>query len=108
MPTKSVKNAKSPSTSPQEFLDRLQHHPDLQSEFEAILDIADNSAGDVVKADEVEERVAQQLQLLGQRVIQSWATRKHQKLQAESDARSDLTRKEKKHSTGTPATAKLK
>jgi hypothetical protein len=103
MPTK---NAKSPSLSPQDFLDRLQQYPDLQAEFEAILDIADNSDGDVVKADEVEERVAQELQLLGQRVIQSWATRKHERLQSESDSRSDLTRKEKKDSTGTPATAK--
>ena len=103
MPTK---NAKSPSLSPQDFLDRLQRHPDLQSEFEAILNIADNSDGDVVKADEVEERVSQELQRLGQRVIQSWASRKHQKLEAESDARSDLMRKEKKGSTGTPATAK--
>ena len=108
MPTKSVKNAKSPSLSPQVFLDRLHRHPELQSEFEAILDIADNSQGDVVKADEVEERVSQELQRLGQRVIQSWATRKHLKLQADSDARSDLTRKEKKESTGTHATAKSK
>jgi len=108
MPTKSLKNAKSPSASPQDFLDRLQRHPDLQAEFEAILDIADNSDGDVVKADEVEQRVSQELQRLGQRVIQSWATRKHQKMQAESDARSDLTRKEKKDSTGTLATAKSK
>ena len=100
------KNVKPPSLSPQDFLDRLQRHPDLQAEFEAILDIADNSDGDVVKADEVEERVSQELQLLGQRVIQSWASRRHQKLQDESDARSDLTRKEKKGSTGTPATAK--
>jgi hypothetical protein len=103
MPTK---NAKSPSLSPQDFLDRLQRHPDLLAEFEVILDIADNSDGDVVKADEVEERVSQELQRLGQRVIQSWASRKHQKLEAESDARSDLTRKEKKDSIGTPATAK--
>jgi len=98
------KNAKSPSLNPQDFLDRLQQYPDLQAEFEAILDIADNSDGDIVKADEVEERVAQELQLLGQRVIQSWASRKHQKLEAISDARSDLTRKEKKDSTGTRAT----
>ena len=105
MPTK---NAKSPTMTPQLFLDCLQRHPDLQAEFEAILNIANNSDGDLVKADEVEERVSQELQLLGQRVIQSWATRKHQKLQAISDAHSDLTRKEKKDSTGTPATAKSK
>ena len=102
------KNAKSPSLSPQDFLDRLHHHPDLQAEFEALLQIVENSEGDVVKADQAEELVAQRLQLLGQQAIESWATRKHQKLQDQSDARSDLRRKEKKVSTGTPATAKLK
>src|SRR5215216_7966847 len=105
MPTKS---AKSPSLSPQDFLDRLQRYPDLQAEFESLLQVVENSEGDVVKADEAEELVSQRLQLLGQQAIQSWATRKHQKLQAESDSRTDLTRKEKKDSTGTPATGKLK
>lgn len=105
MPTK---NAKSPSLSPQEFLDRLQRHPDLQAEFEALLQVVENSEGDVLKADQAEELVAQRLQLLGQHAIQSWANRKHQHLQAESDSRSDLTRKEKKDSTGTLDTAKSK
>ena len=105
MPTK---YAKSPSLSPQEFLDRLQRHPDLQAEFESLLQVVENSEGDVVKADQAEELVAQRLQLLGQQAIQSWASRKHQNLRTESDARSDLTRKEKKDSTGTPVTAKSK
>lgn len=103
-----AKNAKSPSLSPQAFLDRLQRHPDLQAEFEALLQIVENSEGDVVKADQAEELVAQRLQLLGRQAIESWATRKHQNLQAQSDSRSDLTRKQKKDSTGTPATAKSK
>lgn len=103
MPTK---NAKSPSLSPQQFLDRLQHYPDLQAEFEALLEVVENSQGDVVKADQAEELVAERLQFLGRQAIESWANRKHQKLEAESDARSDLSRKEKKVSTGTPATAK--
>jgi hypothetical protein len=105
MPTK---NAKSPSLSPQDFLDRLQRHPDLQVEFEALLQVVENSQGDVVKADQAEELVAQRLQLLGQQAIQSWANRKHQILQAESDSRKDRRRKEKKGFTGTPATAKSK
>ena len=105
MPTK---KATSPSLSPQDFLDRLQRHPDLQAEFEALLLVVENSEGDVVKADQAEELVAQRLQLLGQQAIQSWANRKHQKLEAQSDARSDLTRKQKKLSTGTPATAESK
>jgi len=105
MPTK---NLKSPSLSPQDFLDRLQRYPDLQAEFESLLLVVENSEGDVVKADQAEELVAQRLQLLGRQAIQSWASRKHQKLQTESEARSDLTRKGKKDSTGTPATAKSK
>jgi hypothetical protein len=99
-------NRKSPSLSPQDFLDRLQRHPDLQAEFESLLRIVENSEGDVVKADQAEELVARRLQLLGQQAIQSWANRKHQKLQSESDARSDLSRKGKKDSTGTLDTAK--
>lgn len=105
MPTK---NAKSPSLSSQDFLERLQRHPDLLAEFEALLQVVENSEGDVVKADHAEELVAQRLQILGQQAIQSWAERKHQHLQAESDSRSDLTRKGKKSSTGTHATAKSK
>ena len=103
-----IKSAKSPSLSPQDFLDRLQRFPDLQAEFEALLQVVENSEGDIVKADEAEELVAQRLQFLGQQAIESWASRKHQRLEAESDSRSDLTRKEKKDSTGTPATVKSK
>jgi hypothetical protein len=43
---------------------------------------------------------------LGQQAIYSWASRKHERLQSESDSRSDLTRKEKKDSTGTRAMGK--
>lgn len=105
MPTK---NRKSPSLSSQDFLDRLQQYPELQAEFEDLLQVVENSESNVVKADQAEELVAQRLQFLGQQAIQSWANRKHQKLETESDARTDLTRKEKKDSTGTPATAKSK
>jgi hypothetical protein len=105
MPTK---NAKSPSLSPQDFLHRLQRHPELLAEFEALLLVVENSEGDVLKADQAEELVAQRLQFLGNQAIQSGANRKQQKLEAESNARSDLTRKQKKDSTGSPVTAKSK
>ena len=97
---------RSSSTSPQDFLERLQRHPDLQAEFAAILDIVENAAGDASKADDAEERVAQELQRLGRQALQSWAERKQHIVQAECEARSDLARKEKKSSTGTAATAK--
>lgn len=96
------------SFNPQDFLDRLQHYPDLQAEFDAILDIVENAQGQSNKADQAEELVAQRLQLLGQQALQGWANRKHRIVQSEADSRSDLSRKQKKSSTGTPATAKSK
>ena len=100
------KHPPSAVTPAQDFFQRLQHYPDLQAEFAAILDIVENAEGDASKADEAEERVAQELQRLAQQALQSWAARKQQIVEAECEARSDLTRKEKKDSTGTPATAK--
>lgn len=96
------------SFNPQDFLDRLQHYSDLQAEFDAILDIVENAQGQANKADQAEELLAQRLQLLGQQALQGWAFRKHRILQSEADSRSDLSRKQKKSSTGTPATAKSK
>lgn len=100
------KHSRSTLTPSPDFLQRLQRYPDLQAEFAAILDIVENAEGDASKADEAEERVAQELQRLGQQALQSWAERKQHLVEAECEARSDLSRKEKKDSTGTAATAK--
>ncbi len=100
------KHPLSSSANSQDFLERLHRHPELEAEFAALLDIVENAAGDASKADEAEERVAQELQRLGRQALQSWAERKQQKVQAQCEARSELSRKQKKSSTGTPATAK--
>jgi hypothetical protein len=102
------KQKKSPTLSPQDFLTRLQAHPELQSEFEDILNLVDNAGGDALTADQAEELTAQRLQRLGQQVVQNWAQRKHNLLQIASDGRSDLSRKQKKDFPGTPATESSK
>lgn len=85
-----------PSANPSEFLARLQRHPELQAKFDALLDVVENAAGDANKADEAEQRVFEELRQMGQQAIQAWAERKHQRVEADFDARSDLGRKEKK------------
>ena len=85
-----------PSANSSEFLARLQRHPELQAKVEALLDIVDNAAGDALKADEAEQLVFEELRLMGQQAIQAWAERKQQRVEADSDARSDLARKQKK------------
>ena len=94
-----------PSANSSEFLQRLQRHPELQAKFDALLDVVDNAAGDASKADEAEQRVFEELRLMGQQAIQAWAERKQQRIEADCDARSDLARKEKKASLANPLRA---
>lgn len=90
------KDRPSPSTSPEDFLQRLQRHPELQAKFESLLNVIENAAGDATKADEAEQRVFEELRQMGQQAIPAWAERKQQRLETDCDTRSDLARKEKK------------
>jgi len=91
------------SSSAQDFLERLQCHPFLKARFETLLDIVENSSGDVLKADQAEERVFEEIRQMGQQAIEAWAQRKHQRIESECVSRTELSRKEKKESTGTLA-----
>ena len=81
--------------------ERLQEYPELRARFEEMLAIVENADGEIVKADEAEERVIQELRQLGQSALQGWAERKQRLVQSESEGRSGVTRKVKKTSTGT-------
>ena len=94
------------SLSCESIAERLKRHPHLQTRILSLLDVVDNAVGDAVKADEAEQRVFDELRLMGQEALQAWAERKHSLIESESDKRSDLTRKEKKVSTGTPVLEK--
>ena len=93
---------------PETLVERLQKHPHLQARIGALLDVVENATGDAVKADEAEQRVAEELRQMGHDALQAWANRKQVRVEAEADTRADLSRKEKKASTGTPAAARWK
>ena len=93
-------DSKVPKLSVTELTERLRQHPELQGTIEEYLDIIDNCCGDVAKADEAEHRFIELLRQMGQKGMQSWAERKRVKMEADSDGRSELTRKEKKGSIG--------
>jgi hypothetical protein len=90
------KQARIQSKNSENFFERLKSYPQLQAKFESLLDVVENASGDVVKVHEAEERVFEELRQMGQDAIQAWAERKHHKLVADCDARSDLSRKQKK------------
>lgn len=81
--------------------ERLRAYPELRARFEALLEIVENADGTVVKADEAEERVIQEMRQLGRSAVQGWAERKQRRLAVAYEGRAGVSRKVKKTSTGT-------
>lgn len=81
---------------------KLHEHPELQARVEGLVALVENADGDTLTADDAEQRVVEQLQLLGREALQCWAQRKATVLANEYDGRRDYQRKEKKESTGKP------
>ncbi len=84
------------------FIAKLHEHPELQARFEGLLALVENADGETLTADDAEQQVVEQLQLLGREALQCWAKRKASVLAHEYDGRRDYHRKEKKDSTGKP------
>jgi len=76
--------------------ERLREYPELRLRFAEMLAIVENAAGDIVKADEAEERVMQELRELWQSALQGWAERKQRHVQRESEKQAGVSRKVKK------------
>ena len=55
------------------FLNRLNQHPELKVRFNSILDLAENKNGDVIKADEAERQTIDAVRQLGNEVLHDWA-----------------------------------
>ena len=84
--------------------ERLSAHPQLLARIEALLNVVENSAGDIEQADLAEQRVIEEVRHIGQQALSSWAEHQHQKQvkllrQNHPSARKHL----KKNSTGTAA-----
>ena len=80
--------------------ERLAENPKLRVRIEALLDVVENEEGAVVRADDAEERVDQQLRGLGQEVLQGWAEGQAARQERAWSRRAGVTRKEKKGSGG--------
>lgn len=81
--------------------ERLREHPQLKERVERMLDVLENVDGDVVKADEAEERFIEELRKMGQEALQGWAENQQEQLDRYWSEREGVSRKSKKNSTGT-------
>ena len=59
-----------------EVVRRLNAHPVLKARIMRILDVAENSAGDVVRSDDAEQRAIDELRALGQELLHDWGQRR--------------------------------
>jgi hypothetical protein len=84
-----------------ELAEQLNRHPEFRDKVKELLDIMDNKSGEANKADDAEDLIWEELREMGQRAMQDWAERKHERIVAESDTRRELSKREKKGSTGT-------
>lgn len=56
-----------------QLLKRIQEHPELHERFKAILDIAENSSGELITADQAEGKAIEEIHKLGQELLKEWA-----------------------------------
>jgi hypothetical protein len=85
---------------------RLDKYPGLRAKVEGMLAIVENAGGDVEKAAVAEQRVINAIRELGQDVLQQWAHRQQDAQAAGCQTTPGVNRKEKKRSTGTPASGR--
>jgi hypothetical protein len=71
-----------PLAEAQAFYEKFNRHPVLKARMESLLEVVENTNGDLVKAAEVEQRVIEELRQMGNEVLTDWAIQPVEKTQA--------------------------
>jgi hypothetical protein len=87
---------------------RLERHPQLRQRIERLLDLCEDSAGDLRKADEAEQRVIEEMRELGHEVLERWASEQVEARGEELAGTAGVWREGKKNSAGIPFSATSK
>ena len=82
-----------------EFYTKLFRSPELFSRINEILDIAQNTQG-IVKAEDAETRVTEEIRKLGFEVMQGWANSQSARVCQEAANNKQLKKHSKKNSIG--------
>lgn len=96
------------SQEDKELLNQLNSRPDLKKRMQSILSIASDEGDGIVKADEAENRVIEEVRKLGNEVLTEWAETRNEKSEAYLPADSDINRSGKKKSVGIRHSEKFK
>ena len=86
--------------SDEEFLAFLEKYPDLRDRFASIVSGVANSEGNLKEADAAEERIIEEMRLLGREALQGWARRQVEVTEQEIRRQPQMHRQGKKNSAG--------
>ena len=88
--------------SDEEIMRGLREHPQIRDRIASLLAVVNDSAGDLKRADDAEDRLIEEIRELGREAMRTWA--QGQVEQTEEDIRRTgrAHREGKKNSAGTP------
>ena len=89
------------SSQDQELLTRLNRHPKLKNRVRGLLSIAEDAGDDLVKADEAERPVIEEVRQMGNEVLTDWAENRVMKAEQYLPGGEKVVRCGQKNSTGT-------
>jgi len=76
--------------------ERLERHPEVKARVERLLNLLENSGGDLTRADEAGRRAVDELRAMGQEVLQGWGQALADKEAWQLEAGHPVTRQVKK------------
>ena len=82
------------------LLAALQSHPNLRDRVASIIAAVGNLDGDLGAADAAEERLIEEMRLLGHEALQSWADKRVEATERDVRGQAGMHRQGKKNSTG--------
>jgi hypothetical protein len=83
------------------LVDRILAHPGLKERVDAILDIAENTSGELITADQAEGKAIEEVQKLGKELLKEWAFQRHkQAVEIAKSTHPTAKKHEKKSSIG--------
>ena len=78
----------------------FQSHPSFRDRLASIMGAVGNSEGDLGEADAAEERLVEEMRLLGREALQGWADKRVEATEREVRGQAGMHRQGKKNSAG--------
>ena len=87
---------------------RLERHPAMKLRVARLLDVLENTSGDVRRADDAERRAIEELRAMGQELLEGWGEALAEKEAKQLEAGGGVARQVKKNCTGSAHSERLR